>query len=190
MERKQRPRSGKTAAKETHTPSQPPRSDRTVTIHPRVSLEEGQIIKDVAEQTNLPETTIWGECASVGLLIILIKKGPNSLGLYGGRWSAKELAQEIRRRILNELVDFQYEQGELPALLRDYMATLKTLAEQRQQGIIFAPSAPIQQQEMIPPTEEDQLIFSIQGTDAESVNQSLGGMGFKLNLGELGNEEE
>ncbi|GCE32053.1 hypothetical protein KDA_75370 [Dictyobacter alpinus] len=188
MERKQRSSSGKAAAKGTPPPSLPTRPDRTVTIHPRVSVDENQIVKELAEQVNQPETTIWGDCASIGLLITLMKKGPNTLGMYGGRWSAKELAQEIRRRILNELIDFQYEQGELPGLLRDYMATLKTLAEQRQQGILVASALP-GQQEAIPPTEEDELIFSAQGTDADSVNQSLGGMGFaRLNLGTVGDD--
>ena len=189
MERKQRTTSSTNkAAKETPAPSLPPKPDRTVTIHPRVSLDEDQIVKEVAEQINQPETSIWGDCASIGLLIILMKRGPNTLGMYGGRWSAKELAQEIRRRVLNELIDFQYEQGELPGLLRDYMATLKTLAEQRQQGILVAPGTSVQQ-ESVPPTEEDELIFNGQGADAASVNQSLGGMGFsRLNLSALGDE--
>jgi hypothetical protein len=187
MESRKRRGAPKREERATQTPSPPSKLDRTLTVHPRVSVDEDQMVKELAEQANQSETAVWSDCTSLGLLIVLVKKGPNALGLYGGRWSAKELAQEIRRRILNELIDFQYEQGELPALLRDYMTTLKTLAEQRQQfpvapGTLLSP-------ETLPATAEDDLVFGT-GADADSVNQSLGGMGFQLNLKALGDGTE
>ena len=179
MERKSRGTGHGSKAHTDQTQGPPTRSERTITIHPRVPVEEDQMIKELAEQVNQPETTLWADCASFGLLILLTKKGPNALGMYGGRWNDKQLAQEIRRRIFNELIDFQYEQEELPGILRDYLATLKTLAGQRQQGILV-PSVPPNQQEEISSTMEDEMIFHSQEPDVNSVNLSLAGMGFTM----------
>lgn len=168
------PRKRTTAKATGGTPSSlPTKPAPSVTVHPRVSMIEDQIVRELARQTNRPETTIWGDCASEGLLTVLINCGPDQQGLYGGRWTAKELAQIVRRRILNVLIDFQYEQDELPGVLRDYIATLKFLVEQRVQG---APGR--QPAEEFALTEADEMVFSMDGTDAKGVNQSLGGMGF------------
>jgi hypothetical protein len=151
--------------------------DRSVTIHPRVTGEEDQQVKSLAEQLNQPEMAIWGESASDGLIITLIKHGPDAMGIYGGRWTAKELAQIARRRILNLLIDFQYEQDELPALLRDYLQTLKALAE-KSQGFMVANTMPVVAREEAA-TEEDALVFSA-GVSPVEVNESLGGMGYGM----------
>ena len=147
-----------------------------VTIHPRIAPEEYLMVKAMAEQFHLPEMAIWRECASDGLLISLIKHGPDERGLYGNRWTAKELAQIARRRIMNLLIDFQMEHDELPALLTNYLETLQTLAAKPQSFMVADNLPPSQAQE--PATEEDALVFA--ADTVADVTASLAGMGFNL----------
>lgn len=159
-----------------HSP-QTTKTDRSVSIRARITPDEEQMGKDLARQTNQSEAAIWGDAASFGMLILLIQTGPNEHGLYAGRWTAKELAQIIRRRFLNELIDFQFEQDELPSFLRDFLQTLKSLAEQRPSGGVPSP-----ENQSFPPgslTQEDAMVFG-GATDADGVANSLGGVGFSM----------
>jgi hypothetical protein len=175
-------RRDKTGTAKEETSSLSSKQDRSVTIHPRVSLEEERIVKTLAKQLKQSEMTLWAESAKDGLLITLIKHGPDEMGFYGGCWTAKELSQITRRRLLNILIDFQVEQDELPAVLKDYIETLKTLLKtlaEKPQGSMTIGN--MSEPSLEPPTEEDALVFSNTG-NPDGVKESLGGMGFSLGL--------
>ena len=173
----QQKRQSTSRAAKVSIPSQPPKTDQRHAIHARISTDEKSIGKSIADQTQQPDGAIWSESISYGLFIVLIKAGPDENGLYVGRWTAKELAQLVRRKFGNELIDFQFENGELPSFLRDYLKTLKTLAEERPSGAQLTPgSQPLQPGDL---TEEDALVFGA-STDADGVKQSLGSMGFGM----------
>lgn len=68
-----------------------------------------------------------------------------------------------------------HQQGELPRILSDSIATFKALAE-RPGNIGMTGGLPIQPQHN-QATPQNVLVFSDTDTDRESVNSSLGGMG-------------
>jgi hypothetical protein len=170
-------RQSTSGAAKTSKPSQPPKPDPRPTVHIRITPDEKTIGKDIADQTQQTDGAIFAESISYGLFIVLIKAGPDINGLYVGRWTAKELAQLVRRKFGNELIDFQFENGELPSFLRDYLKTLKTLAEERPSGAQLTPGSQSLQPGDL--TEEDAMVFS-SSTDADGVKQSLGSMGFGM----------
>ena len=92
-----------------------PDEGRRVTIHPRITPDQSRAGSLVARQRGQRPMTFWSEAVTNGLCVTAALGVPDEQGMYGP-WSGKRLARLLRMTVA-QLIEFQIQHGEVPAIL-------------------------------------------------------------------------
>jgi hypothetical protein len=108
--------------------------------------------------------TFWSEAVAHGLMVAAALGVPDEQGMYGP-WTGKRLAQLLRMTVA-QLIEFQIQQGEVPAILELL----------QRQGLTTSVAPAAKESNDVESRVETEVFAAL--TDPNEVRQGLAGVGF------------